>query len=118
MTKKKKIKVIIFAVIAICLLGSISFINFELLKENIMVLIWGEDTIYAPKYNEAAFWKITKGMTKSEVLSLLGPPLWKSGDNESNWNYTNFNKEKYRERVIVFDKNDKVLEKRIGYYAD
>ncbi len=32
-------------------------------------------SVYAPGYTERAFKQLTLGMTESEVLSLLGPPL-------------------------------------------
>lgn len=115
---KNKRKAIIFFLLVILFFSSLFLVNLEFLLENIEVWIWGESTIYAPKYREEIFWKISNGMTKSEVLSLLGPPLWKSGDNQKNWNYTNQKKSNYRQRVIVFDENNKVCNRKIGLYVD
>lgn len=115
---KNKRKTIIFFLVIILFFSALFLANFELLLENIEVWIWGESTIYASKYNEEMFWKISEGMTKSEVLSLLGPPLWKSGDNEKNWNYSNQKKSNYRQRIIIFDENNKVCDREIGLYLD
>ena len=38
--------------------------------------LWpGIDTKYAPNYNERSFGRVEVGMTKDQVLALLGPPL-------------------------------------------
>ncbi len=86
---KKKWKVFSLLSTIVIILILIVFANFELLLEDIMVLVAGEGTVYASKYDEDIFWQISNGMTKSEVLFLLGEPLAKSGDNQKYWNYSN-----------------------------
>lgn len=117
MIKNKRKTIILFLVIML-FFSALFLVNLELLLENIEVWIWGESTIYAPKYNEKIFWRISEGMTKSEVLALLGPPLWESGDNKKNWNYTNQKKSNYRQRIITFDESNNVCDKKIGLYLD
>ncbi len=115
---KKKWKVFSLLSTIVIILSLIFFVNFELLLEDIMVLVAGEGTVYASKYDEDVFWQISNGMTKSEVLSLLGEPLFKSGDNQKYWNYSDQKKFNYRQRLIIFDKNNKVCAKEIGLYID
>ena len=37
--------------------------------------LMGDDTAYAPRFSDAAFRKIQRGMSESDARALLGPPL-------------------------------------------
>jgi hypothetical protein len=79
-----------------------------------------EDTEYAPGYSHAAFRKLRLGMSDSDVLALLGPPLERypvKGLDEG-WRWTRSPRDRsYRTRVVLFQ-NGTVSEIRHGFYLD
>ena len=99
-----------------------------LLIDGVSGLIWGtrlsEDTVYAPGYSDAAFRRITVGMTIAEVHRRLGPPLrtWAlspssdPGEIGERWSYSPGDTN-YRCRVLLF-RSGRVFRKHAEFYVD
>ncbi|MCP4214361.1 MAG: outer membrane protein assembly factor BamE [bacterium] len=115
---KKKIIIGSITLLLLVGVGLIALSYSKTTQECLLALLWEDSTLYAPKYTDTAFGNISVGMSKSEVLDLLGTPLWVSGDNDRYWNYTKPRKSHYRERIIVFDDNNIVCDKQRGFYVD
>lgn len=87
------------------------------------MLFCGEDnTRFAAGYNDAKFLRIRPGMSKAEVISLLGEPLRKDMIDGRNyvevWRYTDApQKSNYWFRVIRFDKDEKVADSEAKYFV-
>jgi hypothetical protein len=83
-----------------------------------------EDTVYAEGYSDAAFRRVTKGMTQVEVEEMLGPPhsrwaIERSGDGPdagASWSHSPGDTH-HRCRAIVF-RDGHVLEKHAEFYVD
>jgi hypothetical protein len=88
------------------------------------VLFLFEDyTEYAPGYSEAEFKKISKGMSKVEVIKHLGEPLskeiYKTGIYQEYWRFTKGPPDSnYWFRVITFDQNGIVQNVEREYFVD
>jgi hypothetical protein len=90
------------------------------------VLAWafGEDTVYAPGYTDDGFRRVEIGMTRAEVLSLIGPPLarWPLGSADllveyaEKWS-TSPGDTNFRRRVIWF-REGRVARKFAEYWVD
>ncbi len=115
---KRKWKILTALFMIVIVLSTLIIANWDSVLENFAALILEDSTVYAPKYTKALFQKISPGMTKAEVFSLLGPPLCKSGDKQEYWHYSDQRKSNYRIRLIIFDGKNKVREKKIGFYVD
>lgn len=77
---------------------------------------------YAPQYSGFGFWRIAEGMTQSEVLSLVGPPLeeWRLPHEPDvvRWGWTRDpNSATHRIRSVAF-RASRVVEKHAEYYVD
>jgi len=120
-------KKLLVGVLLACLLGVFAFVFYDpRLKPGwepfFWVLFLREDaSVYAPGYSEAAFNRVQPGMSRSEVLALLGPPLVKY-DGSSNpktseiWRYSQAPPDKnYWLRIVIFDKNG-IVSGKLGYY--
>lgn len=81
----------------------------------------GEDTRYASGYTGRAFRQIGAGMSKEEVLELLGPPLghgFYEPDRLEIWRYSlSPSDDSYRVRVVQF-RDGLVIAKVHELYAD
>jgi hypothetical protein len=80
-------------------------------------------TQFSSGYNEANFAKITKGMSKADVVELIGEPLKKdvaSGKNYSElWRFTAAPPDRnYWFRIVLFDANEKVVAREAKYFVD
>jgi len=112
-------------VLAIVLLTAAVIVAFFLKKEDIAVLIYKEDTVYAGKYNENNFRSIKIGSSQTCVRELLGDPLrtvdltspprtcWIYADGNTNSSIHNF-----RIRNIEFDEKKSAVKKEVGLYVD
>jgi outer membrane protein assembly factor BamE (lipoprotein component of BamABCDE complex) len=80
------------------------------------------DTRFAPGYSEGGFERVKVGMTKAEVLSLLGPPFDPGTVGQSSWHYTQDGKcfwadWAWLDRTVVF-RDERVVEKIARIYYD
>ena len=81
-----------------------------------------DTTVYARGYSEAAFRKVSVGLTTAEVLKLLGEPLDKwsvedlPGVTGMRWTKTPCDGS-YAVRVILFERGQ-VIKKNSEYYVD
>ena len=80
------------------------------------------DTRFAPGYSETAFEKVKVGMTKDEVLSLLGPPFDPGTVGQNRWHYSQdgacfWADWAWLSRAVLF-KDDRVVEKIARVYYD
>lgn len=87
------------------------------------VLFLGDDgTVYSRNYSEKAFEKVQPGMSRKEVLSLLGTPLRVDRFDdppEEVWRYTLAPSDRnYFFRIIVFSRDGFVERKEAKYFVD
>jgi outer membrane protein assembly factor BamE (lipoprotein component of BamABCDE complex) len=87
--------------------------------ESYCVIYPSIDTRYAPGFSEPKFAQVKIGMTREEVLKLLGPPLGATSSNR--WSYTQDGKCRWADwawlgREVIF-RDDHVVEKvaRVWY---
>jgi len=106
------------------LLASVIFFvvsEIPFISTKIFELIEPEETIYSPAYKESNFRQIQLGMSKEEVLSILGKPLYNKALSqvEELWRYTKQGPSdtNYRIRNVIFV-NDKVDRKVSSFYLD
>lgn len=68
-------------------------------------------THYASGYSDSAFNKITVGMTKKQVLAILGEPYGGPDDNEQSWWYSGPDnaEQNFHMRTVEFDSHGIVL---------
>jgi hypothetical protein len=104
-------------------LGGGAILNMYLL-DGVAGVFWSlgfeEDTEYAPGYSDSAFRKIHKGMSRTEVLAILGPPLRTvdQGAGRESLAYSRSPRDKsYRERVVILE-NGKVFRIIQQFYVD
>lgn len=91
----------------------------------LFALALGQDTEYAPKYSEAKFKRIIPGMTKAEVLELVGEPLSTRADagpssshrSEYWWYSRSPSNTHFHHRYLVFA-GDRVTEVGHEFYVD
>ena len=82
-----------------------------------------EDTVYAPKYTDAAFRQLAVGMSEQQVTDLLGPPLEvhsheDDGVTSVGWRYSRSARgASYRIRVLRF-RDGHVAEIYREFYLD
>lgn len=79
------------------------------------------DTRFAPGYGEAAFAAVQPGMTKVEVLQLLGPPL--NAQRDQAWAYSEDGACPWWDfawlaRSVQFDAQGRVVETRAAVHYD
>lgn len=79
------------------------------------VVFW-DDTAYAPGYTDNAFEAVECGANTSSVLQLLGPPLRRTNEgNSERWWYTISPRDShYRMREIRFSNG--LVERTVHYY--
>lgn len=111
----KKPSFLLIIVISIILIPTFFFCDF--VKEKVLVLMFGEDTVYVENFNEKEFFDIKIGMSREEVLKILGPPLEKAGG-EKYWHYSWYRSGNFLKRVIIFDETNKVKKVKRGLYLD
>jgi hypothetical protein len=76
-----------------------------------------EDTVWADRYTDDGFRAVGLGMTRGDVYSLLGPPLycWDNGGGEIvEWWSRSPADTHYRRRAIVFQGD--IVSKKIGEF--
>lgn len=84
----------------------------------------GEDTVYAVGYTDSAWRRVSIGMTRSDVVRLLGTPQkeWRikpsrnGAENGARWSYSPGDTN-YRCRVLLF-RHGVVVEKHSEFYFD
>lgn len=87
-------------------------------------VVWSidEGTIWAKNFSEEKFSKVKVGMSREDVLALLGNPL--NDTNKLNrdrfWYYTRQNSgtSDFDQRWVLFDSNNKVEEIRKSFFID
>lgn len=78
---------------------------------------WMTDTAWAKDYSEKKFGKITLGMNREEVRSIMGEPIWES--NANYWGYTESpTSTHYHQRGFVFSDSGHVVKIVKGFYFD
>jgi outer membrane protein assembly factor BamE (lipoprotein component of BamABCDE complex) len=80
-------------------------------------------TQFSSRYSEENFKKITKGMSKTDVVELMGEPLKKDltgGKNFSEvWRFTGAPADRnYWFRIVLFDTDGKVVACEAKYFVD
>jgi len=92
------------------------------LGELLWPLIEEHDTEYAPGYSEQAFRSLKLGAEQHTVEQALGSPLEVKlfPDGEIYWYYSRHGErsENYFVRILVFDEQKRLLEKRHSFYLD
>lgn len=92
----------------VCVVGALIAVNTYLVDGVVgsgLRLIFGDDTVYATAYSEAAFRRIAIGMTEDQVRALLGEPLGmrvQPFGRTSWWFTTSPHDKSYRQRAVVF----------------
>lgn len=79
-----------------------------------------EDTVYAAGYSDAAFRKVSEGMTEREVAELLGEPLemYSVEPDLVGWRYArSADDSSYHVRAILF-RDGRVVEVFCEFYVD
>ena len=113
-------RLIILALLLLTAIGAIyHFRSMDGLDALLFSRMFQEDTVYAPGYSDAAFRKVTVGMSQAEVLALLGPPLneWESCDNMAMGWSKSLEDSHYRKRTVFFQNG--VVTKRLSeFYVD
>jgi outer membrane protein assembly factor BamE (lipoprotein component of BamABCDE complex) len=110
-----------FIVVAILLTAGFGYLFVGM--ESYCVLYPSIDTRYASGFTESNFEKVQVGMTKDEVVSLLGDPLGGiSVRSRSRWSYTQDGNCRWADwawfgREVVF-RDDRVVEKVSCIYYD
>jgi hypothetical protein len=69
-----------------CLLAVVAWIklfNDNTVPKSVARLMAGYDTVYAPGYSEQGFDAVDVGMSREEVLAIVGPPISVSAVSES-----------------------------------
>ena len=92
--------------------------------ESLLGIVFGEETFYGPGYTEFGWRRVRAGMTKAQVLELLGDPLTKGsgqqfgGQQLEVWEYTSCGpSECYYLRQVHFSKG--VVTNKLGdLYVD
>ncbi len=87
-----------------------------------------DSTVYAKGFSEKGFWKVQPGMSRKEVESLAGQPLWKRDwDAGAVWTYSSVRCPEgcvtcddgfYWKRDVVFDAEGKVKSVAGQYWDD
>lgn len=87
-------------------------------------VVWAidEGTLWSPGFSERNFNKIRVGMSRGEVLEIMGDPLHGYEDCQKNcfWSYTKQDSgtSDFDQRWVIFDENYKVSEVRKSFYID
>src|SRR5215210_700468 len=88
--------------------------------ERILPLVEKHDTQYAPSYREDVFRALALGISKAEVIRLLGPPLRAKQFPDGNvcWYYTRHGElfASYFVRVLEFDRRGVLIARRHYFY--
>ena len=84
------------------------------------ILLLTDDTKYSENYSNSKFLKIKTGMTKNEVINILGNPLveWKPKENIDALQYSESPKSTHYRLRQVYLINDIVSERISYYYVD
>ena len=81
------------------------------------LLGWATDASWAKDYSERNFDKVTIGMTREEVRSIMGDPVWKPIPGY--WGYTySPSSTHYHQRAVVFSESNTVTRIVRGFYFD
>lgn len=102
--------------------SALLFTHYALLdgvKGLVFPIVFPDSTVYAPNYKEDAFRKLSLGMSKQDVIRVLGPPLEKDTcDGLERWRYSGSSSDShYRVRQLIF-KNGHVVERTAFYLVD
>jgi hypothetical protein len=78
------------------------------------------DTEYAPRYSHLRFMKLRIGMTRAEVIDLVGEPLSRDQNGSLEfWRYSRSPGDThYRVRVVLFDPAGRVFKIASEFYVD
>ena len=104
-------------VVGLCFLH---FLTLDGLAGNFSGLLFEEDTVYASEYSNSKYLSIQNGMTKTEVVSIIGQPFYTNEDfkikePEERWWYSKSPGDThYRMREVRFI-ND-VVSRKVHYY--
>jgi len=99
------------------------FLTLDGLGGNFYSLLFREDTVYTPGYANSKYRSIEKGMTKAEVIGIIGQPFYTNKDSkakgiEERWWYSRSPSDNhYRMREVRFV-NDVVSRKVHYFYVD
>lgn len=92
------------------------------LAEVVLPLLFGEATNYAPRFSEERFQSLQPGMSPTEVERLLGKPLharrFADGRTMSYYSQQRTERDNYRVRIVVFDRDERLIRRRTGFYLD
>lgn len=79
-----------------------------------------EDTKYSVNYSSKKFLKIKNGMTKQEVIDILGDPIteWVPEDNINGLQYSESPKSTHYRLRQIYLKDNKVIDRISYYYID
>jgi outer membrane protein assembly factor BamE (lipoprotein component of BamABCDE complex) len=125
-------RVLLFALIGVLVIigGYGSVVSFsctkcESLRDRLAyaVFMMDDDTRFSPRYDEESFRKIIPGMSKSDVVELLGEPLKKDKTGTRNysevWRFSEADPDRnYWFRVVLFDAQGKVVRREAKYFVD
>jgi hypothetical protein len=114
------VKVLIGIALSIAIAVGLNYYLLDGVVDSILAHVVHEDTFYAPGYSDAAFRRVTIGMTEGEVTALLGRPLGtrQLPSGEASWSFTRSpGDHSYRLRAIIF--KDGVVRRKIHWlYVD
>lgn len=123
MKKIKKIVIYLLTIISILfcikqIVPSLKLDGYSGLLLNILLLT--DDTKYSENYTGRKFLKVKKGMTKQEVINILGDPLaeWESEENIERLEYSESPKDTHYRIRQVYLKNNIVTERISYFYVD
>ena len=85
-------------------------------------LLFSENTVYAPGFDEKEFRALKRGMSKDEVRSKLGDPLstWSGSGGFEWWAYSKHGtkSENFLCRSLAFNTEGQLIERHAEFYAD
>lgn len=102
-------------------LGAALLFLLAILAYGLFAVHWSEDTLYAPRYTEAAFESVELGWDRAQVMERLGEPLAREPGFEGGerWSYTKSAESGYYWlRTVRFDDAGRVAEKVARFEFD
>ncbi len=89
-------------------------------RDSVFGCLAGHDTAYAEGYTESGFCSLELGMTREEVVRILGRPLdYEESLRRREWSYTKSpSSTSYHVRGVVFDAAGTLVAKRAELWLD